>query len=465
MYNAVLPFTNGMAAVRVGETTERNRPIRYQDSTQHRWGFVDVTGMLTVPAEYTRVGTFHNGVTWAVRPDDTSVLIHADGEEYFRFPTGSEAGAFNHMLNFNILGGTFFTSTHSNNEYLDVFRTQRELFEDGMMSGLADFTGFGVLPPSYRQIGGFSNGRAVIEHAGLRGVIDMDMNIIVEPRYNNIKPFSDGVAVVSTQQGSWEPPRYGIIDIHGNEILPISNNYVTIMPFNDGLAMFVKNIPFDNSFIQFGHNYSVSGDMHIFGFLNTLGVEVIAPTFLGARSFSEGLAAVNTPTGFERVTNELTHFTDWNLVWGFIDTTGRLIVDYQFDEVRDFREGLAAVAIRNEEGELVWGFIDTAGNIAVTPQFTWVNDFHEGYAVVNHGARMYHPPQLNSPMQGTQTIGGNNMLIDRWGRVVLDLSAYDAVGHVSEGKLAVNQGRRLSEGVGAKYVVDEGLWGFLRLVN
>lgn len=60
------------------------------------------------------------------------------------------------------------------------------------------------------------------------------------------------------------------------------------------------------------------------------------------------------------------------------------------------------------------------------------------------------------------------MLINRWGRVVLDLSAYDAVGNISEGMLAVNKGRQLShgrQGRGHRYLAEEGLWGFIRLME
>src|SRR4051812_20525185 len=40
--------------------------------------------------------------------------------------------------------------------------------------------------------------------------------------------------------------------------------------------------------------------------------------------------------------------------WGYIDTTGKLVIQYQFDQAWGFGDGLASVKI----GER-WGYIDT----------------------------------------------------------------------------------------------------------
>jgi hypothetical protein len=144
------------------------------------------------------------------------------------------------------------------------------------------------------------------------------------------------------------------------------------------------------------------------GYINTLGEYVIPASYLESRCFSEGLAAVGMRMGWDFVYNEITREPGYVYKWGFIDTYGRMVADYQFDEIRDFREGMAAVAKRNEEGNLVWGFINTAGELAVPLQFTWVEDFHEGFAVVNHGADVYHPQAVHwhSYLQGTHIVGG-----------------------------------------------------------
>lgn len=89
------------------------------------------------------------------------------------------------------------------------------------------------------------------------------------------------------------------------------------------------------------------------------------PQFDAIRPFSEGLAAVSTGSYPE-------------LKWGYIDRRGRAAVAPQFDEAADFSEGLAKARI-NTRGT---GFIDRAGAWVVQPQFYETRSFHGGRAAV-----------------------------------------------------------------------------------
>jgi hypothetical protein len=99
--------------------------------------------------------------------------------------------------------------------------------------------------------------------------------------------------------------------------------------------------------------------------------------------------------------------------WGFIDAHGRIVIAPQFDLVRDFFEGLAAIekggksGFIDERGHVAfwlpgnihpvgsfseglapfqvgdnWGYLDTAGRVAIRPQFYDVNPFCDGLARV-----------------------------------------------------------------------------------
>jgi hypothetical protein len=63
------------------------------------------------------------------------------------------------------------------------------------------------------------------------------------------------------------------------------------------------------------------------------------------RPFNEGLAAVKTDDG-----------------WGFIDTTGKLVIEPQFDNVGSFQDGLAFVSILGKEA-----YITKSGAFVVDP--------------------------------------------------------------------------------------------------
>ena len=54
--------------------------------------------------------------------------------------------------------------------------------------------------------------------------------------------------------------------------------------------------------------------------------------------------------------------------WGYIDKSGKFVIDPQFDYAEGFSEGLAAVRSGDEKTGK-WGFIDRSGKYAITPQW------------------------------------------------------------------------------------------------
>lgn len=66
--------------------------------------------------------------------------------------------------------------------------------------------------------------------------------------------------------------------------------------------------------------------------------------------------------------------------WGFIDRTGKLIVQPTFDAFNNLSDGLRAVLIAGK-----WGFVDEAGVMKIAPQFVMTRAFSEGLAAVKVG--------------------------------------------------------------------------------
>jgi hypothetical protein len=75
------------------------------------------------------------------------------------------------------------------------------------------------------------------------------------------------------------------------------------------------------------------------GFIDKTGKEIIPCKYDKAKSFSEGLVAVQL-----------------NNKYGFIDYTGKEIIPCKYDDAGKFYEGLAAVELNDK-----WGFIDHTG--------------------------------------------------------------------------------------------------------
>ena len=67
-----------------------------------------------------------------------------------------------------------------------------------------------------------------------------------------------------------------------------------------------------------------------------------------------------------------------NEKWGFIDKTGKVIVEPRYDFIEEFKDGYAAVFVGDK-----MGFIDLTGNLVIEPQFeALVFGFDDGYAIV-----------------------------------------------------------------------------------
>lgn len=67
--------------------------------------------------------------------------------------------------------------------------------------------------------------------------------------------------------------------------------------------------------------------------------------------------------------------------WGFVDKTGVIQIQPQYDDARSFSNGLAAVKVNNK-----WGFIDQQGQMVIEPLFNDAKDLSLGGTVfVNTG--------------------------------------------------------------------------------
>jgi hypothetical protein len=199
------------------------------------------------------------------------------------------------------------------------------------------------------------------------------------------------------------------------------------------------------------------------GFIDANGQVVIKPTFdrvkgigvpskLGPivccivnphKSFNEGLAAVCVGEQ-----------------WGFIDKTGKIIVEPQYDDVGDFSEGLACV-IKNDK----LGFIDRTGKVVIPLQFDGtafdgdLTKFNDGVCVVKRTpfSMIYIDKKGNDALGKSFTdaapfseglavvdVMKNARVIDRSGNVVLSipinwrrLGSVLPAGRFSEGYLRI----------------------------
>lgn len=101
--------------------------------------------------------------------------------------------------------------------------------------------------------------------------------------------------------------------------------------------------------------------IRVFGYVDTRGKVVIAPTYEDARPFHEGRAAVKGRRG-----------------WGYIDAAGHWAVKPIYQRAESFSDGRARVS----DSSGMWGYVDRAGTAVIAPQFACESPFFGAHAFV-----------------------------------------------------------------------------------
>ena len=171
----------------------------------------------------------------------------------------------------------------------------------------------------------------------------------------------------------------------------------------------------------------------LWGYIDGDGAVVIAPRFHGAWDFHEGLAMVRI-----------------DYARGYIDTAGNFVVSPVFQGGGDFHEGLACVMEDDK-----WGYIDRTGNIVIPLSFDKAEDFRDGKAKVCVGQEWFFIDKegkriegsINAPMQESQEefpavrqSGDKLGYINREGNFVIEPKYCDAEPFVA-GKARVRKTR------------------------
>lgn len=225
---------------------------------------------------------------------------------------------------------------------------------------------------------------AAVGLEGKSGFIDKDGRFFIYLKFDGAKSFSEGLARVRLGN------KFGFIDRTGRfAIEPQFDHNLEIMNFSEGLAA---------TEIEEGNDTR-------FGFIDKTGASVVdlhsewdsTHTF----EFKEGLAAVKCDGK-----------------WGYVDTSGTVLIEPHFRLAASFSENLAQVWLFDRDGyqlidkngsliggeqsefEFVgescngifpaarwglWGYIDRDGKRVIKPQFSFASGFYEGMAAVRQG--------------------------------------------------------------------------------
>lgn len=117
------------------------------------------------------------------------------------------------------------------------------------------------------------------------------------------------------------------------------------------------------------------------GYIDISGKWVIEPRFHIAGEFTEGMApvAISLEEGREK-----------KLRFGYIDKTGKFVIEPTFDasSAQSFSEGRAAIYMNVPGGPSRWGYIKRDGTFIVKPTLSDARAFHKGLAWCHEPGRL-----------------------------------------------------------------------------
>ncbi|HMM81506.1 MAG TPA: WG repeat-containing protein [Pyrinomonadaceae bacterium] len=189
-YEQADSFREGLAAVRING----------------KWGYIDETGTLILPAIYDSAFFFSEGLAYVEKGAD-EMFIRKDGKVAFSIPADATRGPSGGMV---IAGRTTFQ-------------------DDNFKVGIMDNTGRILLSPEYDAVEPFSEGLAAFQNAELWGYLDMSGKPAIRAQFDAAKSFASGLAAVEIN-GKW-----GFIDKTGRLVIPAIYNAVR-QPFSKGIA-------------------------------------------------------------------------------------------------------------------------------------------------------------------------------------------------------------------------------------
>lgn len=366
-----------------------------------KWGYINTKGDVVIQPQFDSIVY---GFGYPRLNENVSAIFELDGKQ----------GAVNQAG--KIIVPAQFDEIHQENDILFVFN------DDKM--GIYDYQGNMIQPVEFEPDSGFYSDERWTDENWLAlykgdkvGAIDKRGNLVVPTQFDSVDIISENTFAVS------KDGKYGIYGVN-NLITPLKFDYIAdslegptrikldgkwgYLDRSDSLMMVDYNEAYDFSegLAMVGNHKQQSSQESkstLWGYINTIGEEVIPLHYEEVSSFNEGLAAVKS-----------------NDKWGVIDFQENQVIPFEYDAISSFKYGYAIVARVNTN--LVDSSSDTDEMIDGVAEYSLSEEWDDELYMDSFTSRD------NSEMK----FG----IIDRQGSIVLPVK-YDNVTQVSEGVIGV----------------------------
>ena len=231
-----------------------------------------------------------------------------------------------------------------------------------------------------------------VREKGKIGFMDKTGKIVISPQFDSTLT-EDGVTFGEGLAAVYVGDKWGYIDKTGKFVIPpkfkqrfppsLFHEGLAQVEIQEGIHSFIDKsgevvtaLKFIEQRTVFSEGLARVSKGDKVGFVDKTGRFVIEPQFDEAEDFKEGLAVVKVPVKVDDKVESK---------FGFIDKTGKMVIEPRFSEARSFSEGLAVVTINSMDKD---GYIDKTGKVVIAPQFDVAHPFSDGLAkILVHGEK------------------------------------------------------------------------------
>ena len=292
-------------------------PVKVDDL----WGYIDTEGEMVIEPSYFTAGSFSdNGLAEVIPDNDNLCFINRDGEividtGYNAFTSDYNVGAFDE------------------NGFAHVER-------DGMW-GIMNGDGVIIAEPIYEWADACDKDSLRVCLEGKYGLIDAQGRMCIAPVYDKLWPLNEKFYAVCVN-GSW-----GVVDRDGEEIVEPIYSYIDEL----GKKKWIGYSDYGTKLYLLNNDGTVAKTWESneeFWYTNICNWELGGEKLLGVETNGkwifvndEGEIELKTKEKFEAIDPNI-NFTGSPVAvqndnnWGYIDVNGKLMIDFQYEEVNSF---------------------------------------------------------------------------------------------------------------------------------
>lgn len=334
-----------------------------------RYGFIDVMGNMLLKPTYCSIGNFNHGYAIVSKEEDFNhgvidsklnevIPCHFSKMEYIE-----ESHLFETEKGYKDPLGRYHAESNGKEILVPSKYSYCESFNNGFAIavlnknwyteryGLINDKATDILPPIFDSLILLDNGLYKFKLNNKYGLIDNTGSIIVSNKYHAIGEFVNNLACVRVSIKSVDSNKennlYGYVDVQGKELLPVEYEFIGK---------------------RFNHRTVVmkEGKWWLFGIEDHKLTAFPGVAYLGA-CVSDDLCKVNIGGQFDKEKNRVT-----GGLYGYCSIDGKTVIDAVYESAYSFSEGLAAVKVNGK-----WGFINTSGEVVVPCKYDEVDSSYK----------------------------------------------------------------------------------------